>query len=78
MSSWIEWRNIFGSLFNGFGYFALRQTNTMQEKVMSEEKRGEAQKMSWGPKLFIATFVGIMLFFYWLLIYSGGVVVHHG
>ncbi len=45
---------------------------------MSEEKRGEAQKMSWGPKLFIATFVGIMLFFYWLLIYSGGVVVHHG
>lgn len=45
---------------------------------MTEEKREEPQKMSWGPKLFLATFVGIMVFFYWVLIYSGGVVVQHG
>ena len=33
---------------------------------------------SWGPKLFLGVLVAVLLFFYWLLIYSGGVTVHHG
>ncbi len=35
-------------------------------------------KDTWGPKLFYGTLVAILAFFYWLLIYSGGVAVHHG
>ncbi len=32
---------------------------------------------TWGPKLFWITLVLILVFFWWLLIYSGGVEVHH-
>jgi len=41
-------------------------------------ERPDSGKVTWGPKLFIGTFVVVLLFFYWLLIYSGGVTVHHG
>jgi len=43
----------------------------------SETVRNPGKK-AWGPKLFIATLLALLVFFYWLLIYSGGVVVHHG
>ncbi|HHH49326.1 MAG TPA: hypothetical protein ENK51_10635 [Gammaproteobacteria bacterium] len=33
---------------------------------------------TWGPKLFWVTLVLILAFFWWLLIYSGGVEIHHG
>lgn len=33
---------------------------------------------SWGKKLFFGVLIAILAFFYWLLIYSGGVTVHHG
>ena len=33
---------------------------------------------NWGKKLFLGTLVAVLGFFYWLLIYSGGVTVHHG
>ncbi len=33
---------------------------------------------SWGKKLFVGTLIALLGFFYWLLIYSGGVTVHHG
>lgn len=56
----------------------LKSDKPMREITMTDKNRDEAQKTSWGPKLFLATFVGIMLFFYWVLIYSGGVVVQHG
>lgn len=36
------------------------------------------EEHNWGPKLFIGVLVAILVFFYWLLIYSGGVTVHHG
>ncbi len=39
---------------------------------------GGGEKSTWGPRLFIGTLVALLAFFYWLLIYSGGVVVHHG
>ncbi len=32
----------------------------------------------WGPKLFMATAIGVAVFFWWMLIYSGGVVSQHG
>ncbi|MCU7931910.1 MAG: hypothetical protein KZQ90_14000 [Candidatus Thiodiazotropha sp. (ex Codakia rugifera)] len=41
-------------------------------------KSPEPKSRSWGSKLFIAVLVVILAFFYWLLIYSGGVTVHHG
>ncbi|MCU7918847.1 MAG: hypothetical protein KZQ99_10565 [Candidatus Thiodiazotropha sp. (ex Dulcina madagascariensis)] len=43
-----------------------------------ETKQPESQNHSWGSKLFIAVLSAILAFFYWLLIYSGGVSVHHG
>ncbi len=33
---------------------------------------------SWGKKLFLGTLIALLVFFYWLLVYSGGVTVHHG
>ncbi len=50
--------------------------------ALTEEKNKSAEtdqpKHSWGPKLFVSAFIAILAFFYWLLIYSGGVTVHHG
>jgi hypothetical protein len=45
---------------------------------MSEKEQHSASAKNWGPKLFASVLVGVLAFFYWLLIYSGGVVVHHG
>lgn len=40
---------------------------------------GEARKgVPWGPVLFWATLLSLLGFFYWLLIYSGGVPAHGG
>ena len=33
---------------------------------------------NWGSKLFFVTLVAVLVFFWWLLIYSGGVTIHHG
>ncbi len=32
---------------------------------------------TWGPKLFVAVLLGALVFFWWLLIYSGGVTIQH-
>jgi hypothetical protein len=45
------------------------------EKEMSGAPKPEN---GWGKKLFISTLIVLLGFFYWLLIYSGGVTVHHG
>ena len=50
-------------------------TETSTDK---KPEQPESEGASWGPKLFIGTLVVILAFFYWLLIYSGGVTVHHG
>lgn len=34
--------------------------------------------VSWGPRLFWIVLVLILVFFWWVLIYSGGVTPHHG
>ena len=38
----------------------------------------ENSKTTWGPRLFLAVLVGGLVFFWWLAIYSHGVVPHHG
>jgi hypothetical protein len=35
-------------------------------------------KSNWGSKVFFATLFCVLIFFWWLLIYSGGVSGHHG
>lgn len=35
-------------------------------------------KSNWGAKLFFATLFAVLIFFWWLLIYSGGVTGKHG
>jgi hypothetical protein len=45
------------------------------------DKKNRLQNMqqdSWGPKLFIGVFVVMLVFFWWLLLYSHGVTPHHG
>ena len=47
----------------------------------SEQQRETAPdplRATWGPKLFLATLVALLGFFYWLLIYSGGATGHQG
>ena len=50
----------------------------MAEESNENETNQPDSGGSWGKKLFFATLVAILGFFYWLLIYSGGVTVHHG
>jgi hypothetical protein len=50
----------------------------MAEHQDQNESTAAGSPGSWGKKLFIATLVAILCFFYWLLIYAGGVTVHHG
>ena len=51
----------------------------MTEKIDDDKsEKKAAETVSWGPKLFAATLAVVLVFFYWLLIYSGGVTVHHG
>ncbi|MEA3278260.1 MAG: hypothetical protein U9Q81_23810 [Pseudomonadota bacterium] len=39
---------------------------------------GRLLRPGWGPKLFLGALVAILVFFWWLLIWSGGVDPHHG
>ena len=50
------------------------QENQPAGKKVSDDDR----QSNWGIKLFMATLFTILVFFWWLLIYSGGVTVHHG
>ena len=42
------------------------------------ESSGDPRRVPWGPVLFGATLLALLAFFYWLLIYSGGVPAHRG
>lgn len=42
------------------------------------ESSGAPRRVPWGPVLFGATLLALLAFFYWLLIYSGGVPAHRG
>jgi len=38
----------------------------------------QAGQLKCGAGLFVGTLLVVLLFFWWLVIYSGGVSVHHG
>jgi hypothetical protein len=50
----------------------------MSEKNISESGAGAEPKYSWGAILFYATLFAVLVFFWWLLIESGGVSGGHG
>lgn len=58
----------------------MSMAGTPEEKEVRQPapQQENNEKHNWGPKLFISVLVAILVFFYWLLIYSGGVTVHHG
>jgi hypothetical protein len=51
--------------------------NPIRESNM-EENENQSGKYTWGPKLFGIVFVGMLVFFWWLVLYSHGVTVHEG
>ncbi|WP_456380887.1 hypothetical protein [Thiolapillus sp.] len=50
----------------------------MAELPEEEKSLPSGAQGNWGKKLFFGTLVTLLVFFYWLLIYSGGVTVDHG
>ncbi|MCH8134478.1 MAG: hypothetical protein IIB77_00695 [Proteobacteria bacterium] len=45
---------------------------------MRENSSKKIVRSNWGAKLFVGTFLVILVFFWWLLIHSGGVGGHQG
>jgi len=54
-------------------YKIMNSESTQKENYGNQPNR---QGDSWGPKLFYFSLIGIVLFFYWLLIYPHGVINH--
>lgn len=49
------------------------------ESATTEEPANNAKQHSnWGAGLFLGVLFAVLAFFWWLLIYSGGVSGHHG
>lgn len=42
-----------------------------------DENEDQPGEYTWGPKLLAAVLVGMLIFFWWLVLYSHGVVSHH-
>ena len=56
----------------------MNRQQTDNQSTKSSTNAGGSGEASWGPKLFLGVFVLVLVFFWWLLIYSGGVSGHHG
>ena len=52
----------------------------MTEQPGSDPRKSALDQLrsNWGSLLFYATLVASLVFFWWLLIHSGGVTIHHG
>lgn len=52
----------------------------MTQQTGSASRKGALDRLrsNWGSLLFYATLIASLVFFWWLLIYSGGVTIHHG
>jgi len=50
----------------------------MAENSHKTKSPSSSMHSHWGKKLFVGTLIVLLALFYWLLIYSGGVTVHHG
>jgi len=53
-------------------------TDRSDRKPASEKNSINDEQSKWGVRLFMGTSLAVLVFFWWLLIYSGGVVGHHG
>lgn len=51
---------------------------TIEPEADTSRSTLDRLKSNWGSLLFFATLVASLVFFWWLLIYSGGVEIHHG
>jgi len=49
-----------------------------ESKLADAESSLNNEQSKWGVRLFVGTLFAILVFFWWLLIYSGGVSGHHG
>ncbi len=54
--------------------------HSMSEQSDSEPRKSALDQLrsNWGSLLFYGTLVASLVFFWWLLIHSGGVTIHHG
>jgi len=53
-------------------------TDHYESKPADGESRLNNEQSKWGVRLFMGTLFAILVFFWWLLIYSGGASGHHG
>lgn len=53
-------------------------TNPFEHRETIGDNRSDDEESKWGARLFIGTLFVVLTFFWWLLIYSGGVAGHHG
>ncbi|NOX91303.1 MAG: hypothetical protein GXP18_02290 [Gammaproteobacteria bacterium] len=49
-----------------------------KERKESTQEHESRDGVSWGPKLFWAVLLVMLVFFWWLLIYSHGIETKHG
>lgn len=50
----------------------------IRSDLPAEPQRSGPPATGWGPRLFLGALAVVLVFFWWLLIWSGGVVPHHG
>ncbi|MDH3670188.1 MAG: hypothetical protein OES46_03380 [Gammaproteobacteria bacterium] len=50
----------------------------LEHGVRERSPTSTQARSNWGAKLFFAILFAVLVFFWWLLIYSGGVTGHHG
>ena len=57
-------------------HFTEQTTQADANKAQSDSKSVKPEA-NWGGKLFFGVLIAVLVFFWWVLIYSGGVVGHH-
>ena len=60
------------------------QMHPIEQPTQAEASKAQGDtkslqpEINWGSKLFVGVLIAVLVFFWWLLIYSGGVVGNHG
>ena len=53
-------------------------TDNYDNNTASRDSGLETEQSNWGAKLFVGTLILVLVFFWWLFVYSGGVAGHGG
>jgi len=53
-------------------------SDTTPGNSTADQAETKPRTSNWGPAVFLFTLACVLVFFWWLVIYSGGVEVHHG